>query len=145
MPNVASLLKAEIERISKKTIRQHVGPLQSAVRSHRRQLSALKKEVAALQREVARLKRSGAATSPKLNVNESETTVRFVAKGFKSLRERLGLTAEEIGRLLGVSAQSVYNWEHEKARPRAAQVQAIAALRGLGKREVKARLEAAVQ
>ena len=41
---------------------------------------------------------------------------------------------------LGVSAQSVYHWEQGKSRPRANQVRAIAALRGLGKRQVAARL-----
>jgi hypothetical protein len=40
-----------------------------------------------------------------------------------------------------VSAQSVYNWEHEKARPRVEQLSKVAALRGIRKREAKARLE----
>ena len=56
-------------------------------------------------------------------------------------RERLGLSAEDFGKLLGVSAQSIYNWEHEKARPRAEQLAKVAALRGIGKREAKARLD----
>ncbi len=56
-------------------------------------------------------------------------------------RERLGLSADDFGKLLGVSAQSIYNWEHEKARPRAEQLSKVAALRGIGKREAKARLE----
>ena len=47
-----------------------------------------------------------------------------------------------MARLLGVSGQSVYKWELGKARPRARQLEAIAALRGVGKREVNARLEA---
>jgi DNA-binding XRE family transcriptional regulator len=37
--------------------------------------------------------------------------MRFVAKGFKSLRQRLGFSAAQIGKLLGVSEQSIYNWE----------------------------------
>ena len=44
--------------------------------------------------------------------------------------------------LLGVSAQTVYNWEAKKATPRAAQLEAIAALRGIGKREAQSRLAA---
>ena len=56
-------------------------------------------------------------------------------------RERLGLSAENFGKLLGVSAQSIYNWEHEKARPRAEQVLKVAALRGIAKREAEARLD----
>ncbi len=66
--------------------------------------------------------------------------LRFSAKGFAKLRQRLGLSAAALGTLLGVTAQSVYKWEDGKARPRAAQLQAIAAVRKLGKREAAARL-----
>jgi DNA-binding transcriptional regulator YiaG len=44
--------------------------------------------------------------------------------------------------LLGVSNQSVYHWETGKSKPRAAQLQAIAAVRKLGKKEVAERLAA---
>jgi DNA-binding transcriptional regulator YiaG len=43
--------------------------------------------------------------------------------------------------LVGVSAQTIYNWEAEKSRPRASQLTAIVAVRGLGKRQAKARLQ----
>jgi transcriptional regulator with XRE-family HTH domain len=39
-----------------------------------------------------------------------------------------------------VSAQSVYHWEQGKSRPRASQLQAIAGLRTLGKRQAAERL-----
>jgi DNA-binding transcriptional regulator YiaG len=42
---------------------------------------------------------------------------------------------------MGVSAQSVTNWESGKIRPRDSQLAAIAALRKMGRREVAARLE----
>lgn len=71
----------------------------------------------------------------------AETKVRFVAKGFKSLRQRLGLTAGEMGELLGVSAQSIYSWEAGNTSPRKQQLAKIAMLRGMGKREVSAILE----
>ena len=67
--------------------------------------------------------------------------VRFVAKGFRSQRERLGLSQPDLGKLLGVSAQTIYNWEHEEARPRAEQLAKIAALRTIGKREAGERLK----
>jgi DNA-binding transcriptional regulator YiaG len=52
----------------------------------------------------------------------------------------MGLSAAEFAALIGVSGQSVYKWEHGEARPRARQLEAIAALRGIGKREAAARL-----
>lgn len=143
MSDIASLLKSEISRLSKKAIRQQMGSVQAATTAHRRQLAAMKKQIGQLEQEVKKLRRvasSGAA--PK--VAEVGGKLRFVAKGLKSLRTRLGLSAEELGALLGVSGQSVYNWESKKTVPRATQVAAIAALRGLGKREVQARLEIVV-
>ena len=68
-------------------------------------------------------------------------SARFSAKGLRVHRERLGLSADDFGKLLGVSAQSIYNWEQEKARPRAELLAKVAALRGIGKRDAKSRLE----
>ena len=51
------------------------------------------------------------------------------------------MSAAEFAALVGVSGQSIYKWEHGEARPRAKQLEAIAALRGMGKREAAARLE----
>ena len=58
------------------------------------------------------------------------------------MRKRLGLSAAQLAALVGVSEQSVYNWETKKATPRKEQFAAIIALRGIGKREVRQRLAA---
>ena len=63
--------------------------------------------------------------------------------GFAALRKKLGLSATDMGKLIGVSGQSVYHWETGKTKPRANQLQAIAAVRKMGKRAVAAKLEAA--
>ena len=143
MPNIATLLKSEITRLSKKAARQSTAPLQAASSSQRHQLATLKKQVHALEQEVAKLRRlvgkTAAVAAPA--AAEDGEKVRFSAKGLKSLRSRLALSAEDFGKLIGVTGQSVYNWEAEKTVPRQSQVVAIAALRGIGKKEVKARLE----
>jgi DNA-binding transcriptional regulator YiaG len=143
MPNIASVLKNEISRLSNKAARQHVAPVQSTTAALRRQVAALKKQVQMLEREMAALKRQLAAAGPDRGAEEEsngDARVRFTAKGLRSLRGRLGLSAEEFGRLLQVGAQTIYNWESQKTQPRRTQVPAIAALRKLGKREVRARL-----
>ena len=61
-----------------------------------------------------------------------------VGDGLRRLRDELDA---DFATLLGVSGQSVYKWEHGEARPRARQLEAIAELRGIGKREAAARLE----
>jgi transcriptional regulator with XRE-family HTH domain len=43
--------------------------------------------------------------------------------------------------LIGVSMQSVYNWERKKATPRKEQLAAIASLRGIGKKAVLQRMD----
>ena len=68
--------------------------------------------------------------------------IRFSAKGLAAQRKRLGLSASDIGLLVGASGQSVYNWESGQNRPRASQLPAIAELRTLGKRDALAKLEA---
>jgi transcriptional regulator with XRE-family HTH domain len=65
-----------------------------------------------------------------------------VLQSFPSNRKRLGLSAADFGLLVGASGQSVYAWEQGKARPRGKNLAAIAALRGVGKREVVERLAA---
>lgn len=43
-----------------------------------------------------------------------------------------------MGKLLGVSAQTVYHWDTGKTKPRASQLQAISAARKMGKKAVTA-------
>jgi DNA-binding transcriptional regulator YiaG len=140
MPNLASLLKSEISRLSRREIRREVLPLRRSAAAHRREIAALKRTIAALERRAKSLAKFAAPrTADKASAPENQT--RFVAKGLVSLRKRLGLSAVDLARLLGVSMQSVYNWEHKKATPRKEQVAAIVALRSLGKKEAQARLE----
>ena len=65
---------------------------------------------------------------------------RFSAKGLKTSRERLGLSADNYGKLIGVSGLSIYNWEQGKARPRESSIAALMSIRGIGKREAARRL-----
>lgn len=147
MPNFASALKGEIARLSTKAAKQHVAPVHSTTSTLRKQVSALKKQLQTLEREVAALKRQAGRARPEAGSEgeSDESKVRFTAKGLRSLRARLGLSAGEFGRLLDVGQQTIYNWESEKTQPRRAQVPAIAALRKLGKREVLARLKGTPQ
>lgn len=145
MANIGSVLKEEITRLSKKVVKQLVRPIQASTASHRRQIAALKRQVADLERAVSQLTRSVGRQAGAATPAPSETVVRFQARGLRSLRARLGLSAEDFGRLIGVTGQSVYNWEAEKTTPRQEQVRAIAALRSMGKRDVKARMEQQAQ
>lgn len=139
MPNIATVLKDEISRLARKEIKGETARLQKAVSSYRSEIAALKRRVADLERQAKRDPKKASAIS--LDAAESNENLRFRAQGFASNRQRLGLSAAEIGRLLGVSALSVYKWEGGKAKPRRGNLPAIATLRGMGKKEAAARLE----
>jgi DNA-binding XRE family transcriptional regulator len=141
MPDIATALKAEIQRIARKEIRVQTEAIRKASTLHRREIAALKRQVKALEQANAALRRAPRvrAAAPDAPAPDAPA-VRWSAKRFQAQRLRLGLSAEALGRLLGVSGQSVYNWEQEKATPRAGQLQAIAALRTMGKRQAQAAL-----
>jgi len=142
MPNIASALKDEITRVARKEIRKETEGLRKSSGLFRAEIFTLKRRISDLERLVARSgKVAGVEKKAKVDP-EQASRVRFTAKGLVSLRQRFGLTAAEMGALLGVSAQTIYNWEAEKSSPRQKQLEAYAAVRGLGKKQVAARLEA---
>lgn len=138
MPNIATVLKDEIVRLARKEVKREVVALRTQIVAQRRSLAAFKKQLSDVQRlakEGARAARSAkpASTAP-------SRPGRFSAKGLRALRTRLGLTAPAFGRLIGVSAQSVYNWETELSRPREAMLVTLRQLRSLNKRDAAKRL-----
>lgn len=146
MSSFADLLKSEIARIARKEVRAETKALKQANTQYRADIAALKRRLIALERALARQATSGRTATPAAAADDGATSpaqgLRFRVAGFASLRKKLGLSAAEMGQLIGVSAQSVYHWEAGKSRPRASQLAAIAGVRKLGKREVAARLAA---
>ena len=143
MPNIAAALKSEISRVARKEVRGETVSLKKATRSYRSEIAALKRRTQELEHQLRRLMKTVGTPKPVESEEVSTEGLRFSAKGLVSQRKRLGLSAAECGVLVGASAQSIYNWEEGKIRPRAKHLVAIAALRGLGKREAAARLAAA--
>lgn len=141
MPNIGTVLRDEISRLSRRATRGELDAAKKASVQNRRDIAALKRQVAQLERQVKSLTRKGLATPPKEASESTTKRVRFVAKGLRSQRNRLGLSAADFGTLVGVSAQSVYNWERELAFPRGKQLARLAAVRGIGKREAVERLD----
>jgi len=140
MPNIGTLLKEEISRLCRREIRRQVGPMRKASAAHRREIAALKRQVQDLDRRAKSLAKR--KTSVAVETSSDQRPMRFVAKGLSSMRTRLGLSAPELAQLIGVSGQSIYNWEQKKATPRKEQLAQLAGLRSLGKRDVRERLEA---
>lgn len=138
MANIASVLKEEITRLARKELRSETENLKKASAQYRSEIAALKRRTASLEQQLSRLEKSVSKSTVVQGNHEKTTKARFTANGFKTLRQRLGLTAEAIGTLLGISAQTIYSWEAGNTRPREQQMVRIVMLRGMGKREVDA-------
>lgn len=142
MANIGIMLKQEISRLARREIRGQVQAIKRASAQYRRHIAALKRQVATLEGQMAAFMRRTLERPSATKSSPSASKVRFVPKGLRAQRSRLGLSAADYGKLVGVSAQSIYNWEQGHAKPRAEQLATLAALRSIGKRDARARLNA---
>jgi DNA-binding transcriptional regulator YiaG len=152
MPNIASILNAEISRVARKEVRAELETLKKASVAHRTShiahrasIEELRRQVGALEKELRRVAKGATrpVKAPDLDGEASAGTKRrFSATRLAAHRAKLGLSAAIYGQLVGVSGQTIYHWEQGKARPRAAQLENLAAVRELGSREVAERLTA---
>jgi DNA-binding transcriptional regulator YiaG len=144
MPDIATVLKAEIRRLARKEIRAQIAQTHRAAIQHRLEIAWLKRQLKVQQRKIAHLEAQGLAR-PDLSVTNGENGngTRFSPRSVRSQRKRLKLSAQQYGKLLGVTAQAIYNWEQRKTRPRKSQMAALVELRSIGRRAALERLQAA--
>ena len=141
MANLAAVLKSEIRRLARSEAREVTAVSRRAAAQHRRDLAELKRQVATLERKVALLeKRTWREAAPGKQAKDAEG-LRFSAKGLASRRKKLGISGADYATLLGVSTQTLYNWEQGRSKPRKEQLAKLAAIRNISKREAIARLE----
>lgn len=152
MPNLAHILKEEIARLARKEIRHHISDTQKQVAKQRRDIAELKRVNRELNRRLSFLEkrekqRLEQPAEPKIIIQkadgstESESTARFSPKWLATHRAKLGLSAADYAKLVGCSPLSIYKWEKGESTPRAKQREALASIRGIGKREALRRIE----
>ena len=162
MTSLAAALKEDVGTLARREVRRHTASADKAAARCARDIAALKREVQALEHALAASLgtwRPGPAVAPKKTRGRGSPGRRaakkagatsasakpsarnpFSGEALKAHRERLGLSAENYGKLLGASGLSIYNWERGKARPRKSSVDAWTAIRRIGKREAARRL-----
>ncbi|MCE2521349.1 MAG: hypothetical protein J4G15_16405 [Alphaproteobacteria bacterium] len=161
MASLATTLKEEISTLARREVRRQTASANRAAARCARDIAALKREVQALEHGLASLGTAspGPPAAPKKTSGRASPSRRaakkvgatsasakpspqspFSGEALKAHRERLGLSAENYGMLLGASAMSVYNWEQGNARPRKSSVDAWTAIRRIGKREAARRV-----
>lgn len=136
MPNLATLFKEEIVRLARKELKAAIAPLRKISAQQRGAIASLKREVAQLQKRV-KLAERGTRRTPE--AAPPGGALRFSPARLAAHRKKLEFSAAQYGQLVGVTSQTIYNWEGG-ARPRQEQLKALAAVRGLGKRAALARL-----
>jgi DNA-binding transcriptional regulator YiaG len=137
MPNIAGVLRQEICRLAKKEAKAVVGKTQRAAVQYRRDIAKLKRILSQQEREIKLLKKRQGQTPQE---EEPAENIRFSARSVKAQRSRLGLSAADYGKLVGMSGLTIYNWEHGTSRPRKDQLAALVAIRNIGKREAVKKL-----
>ena len=161
MASLANALKEEISTLARREVRRQTAPADQAMARCARDIAALKREVQALEHKLASLgpPQPGPTVPPKTTsdrappsrraaskVSATSTSAKpsprsqFSGEALKAHRERLGLSGDNYGKLLGTSGVSIYNWELGKTRPRKSSVDAWTAIRRIGKREAAQRL-----
>ncbi len=142
MTTLAIALNDEIRRLARKEIKVHTGPTVRAVAQLRREIAKLKRRSRDYEKQIAFLevqerKRLGKPV-PTEGADEGG---RFSARSVKAQRRRMGLSAADYAKLVGVSGLTIYNWENGKSRSRKEHLALLIAARGLGKRQALAKLE----
>ena len=146
MGKLESTIKFEIERLAKREIHKVSVPLKRDVRSLKITLSQLRKAVLPLERFAADRQKELAKQGIPLEVSAEELKMsRFSPRLIKTLRKKLKITQKELANLVGGSVMAVQNWEAGKFTPKADKKAALAALRKLGRTEVKKLLEREAQ
>lgn len=140
---VLPVLNNHVRKLARREIRTQTTMLRRNSAQHRRDIAALKRALAEAQRSVRTLQKLvGRARPAAAAVTDGEQLegVRYSARSVRAQRRRLGISAADYGKLVGVSSLTIYHWEHDKARPRQKQLAGLVGIRGIGKREALARL-----
>jgi DNA-binding transcriptional regulator YiaG len=141
MTSLATALKDEIRRLARKEIKARTETMARAVAQYRGEIARLKRQLREHEKQIAFLEaQTRKSLHTPLAAAELNGDARFSARSVKAQRARTGLSAVDYAKLIGVSSLTIYNWEHNKSRPRKEQFAALVALRGLGKREAQAKL-----
>ncbi len=141
MPSIAAVFRQEIIRLARKEVKTQTGVIRKANAQYRRDIAQLKRQVAGLLRQVAYLEQQERKRASKGVPKATVEGKRFSPRGLKTHRQKLDLSAADYAALVGVTGQTIYNWEQGKSKPRDEQLATLVAVRGLGKREAWKRLE----
>ena len=136
MSDIKQVFSEEMRRLARKELRAAIVPLNEQIAVLKKQVAEQKKRIADLEKN-APVKSEAPVSIANALVDPEKRSVRINAAGIIRLRNKLGITQAELGRLLGVAMHTISVWEQGRRQPRIRHKQALSALRGVGKRELK--------
>lgn len=143
MSSLITSLKSEIARVAKKEMKTELLSMRKVLTTHRSEIAALKRQVKTLTSEIKQVKRSGkSAGLAQKPMIKMPRPFKFDASRFAELRNKWGITQAQMAQLLSASSLTVHKWEKGTSNPRAAQLDRIALIMKLGKRQVIQQLQA---
>lgn len=134
MPSIQQIFREEIRKQVKRELKLALQPIQT-------QFALLRKTVIEQKMRIKELEKQHPAPvvveAPPVENKEVSKKFRITAEQVSKLRKKLAVSQSDYAKLLGVSAAAVSLWETGRTLPREEQKRKIAALRDMGKRELK--------
>jgi len=145
MSKLVAVLKDEIRRLARKEVRAQTITTKRAAVAHRHDIARLKRLIQSFQKQVEHLASQISQQAGDRGGAERDegSPNRFSARSVRAQRRRLKLSAADYGRLVGVTGQTIYQWEQGKSRPRKSQFGALIAVRSIGRRAALERIAGA--
>ena len=140
MPDVVSVLKEEIIRLARSEIKKQIDPLNKRIQELKKTVSQQKKQIATLEKNQSQAAKEATGVAQPID-KEKSASARITVASIRSHRKRLNVSQREMGLLLGVSTMTIVRWEQGKGSPRGENKDAFFALRDLGRRDIKKKLE----
>ncbi|WP_295852864.1 helix-turn-helix domain-containing protein [uncultured Xylophilus sp.] len=143
MPNIAAILKDEIQCLARKEVRAEAETLRKALAQQCKAVTDLRVEVNNLTKVIRQLEKWNAAVGhPRHSgrshdvdaagvADDGSVRRRFSPSRLAAHRAKLGVSAARYGRLAGVSAQKINAWEQGHCRPDDRQLLTLVAVRSM--------------
>ena len=136
MADIKKVITDEIRRLSKKEIKSYLAPISAKLIENKRQIAALKKIILELRKSCVNAK-ANITQKPTAETQGTKVKVRLNAEGIKRIREKLNITQDAFAKILGVSKPAYCTWEQGRISPKPDMKAKIAAMRGMGKSDLK--------
>jgi DNA-binding transcriptional regulator YiaG len=118
MPDIAKVLREEIQRLARKEVKAAISPLKKDNANLKRTVADHKRRLAQLERDAKQLLAQAKKSQDSVTKTSGDEVekARITAKMIKSIRNRLGLSQAKLAKILGVATNTVLLWEQKEGR-----------------------------